>query len=215
VARRAVWGILAGALLLIALVSLTRAQKTHEVAVVFDGQSLNLYPEQTYPERLMDGRGVRYAVVALDGRSWAELAVDVESRLLSHADDANTTILVMCGGTANIGSGQSADDYYSEEVTYARAAREAGFDLIMNTTLVPSSTFTVAQERARQEANRLKLEDPDGAFDAVADLTAHPLLSKEADGGYIDGIHWTDEGAQAAAEVVAPVLDRLLERVIG
>ena len=44
----------------------------------------------------------------------------------------------------------------------------------------------------------------------MADLAADPMLAKEVDGGYIDGINRTEEGAQAAADVVAPVLDRLL-----
>ena len=116
----------------------------------------------------------------------------------------------MSGGTSNIDAGQTAEEYYEQEVAYAQAAREAGFDLILNTTLPPSSTFTASEDERRRAANRLKLDDPAGAFDAVADLAADPMLAKEVDGGYIDGTHWTEEGAQAAADVVAPVLDRLL-----
>lgn len=211
--RRVWWALLGGVLLLVVLGALALRPGRSEVAVIFDGQSLNLYPDVGYPERLMQGRGISYSVVAVDGRSWRALALDADDRVLSHADDANTTILVMNGGTSNIDSGQSAVDYYSDEVAYASAARAAGFDLVIVTTLPTSSTFEPAEERARQDANRLKLEDPEEAFDAVADLAAHPLLAKEQDGGYIDGIHWTDAGAQAAAEVVAPVLDRLLAQL--
>ena len=86
------------AVLVVTAIAIAQSGAGDEVAVVFDGQSLNRAPERGYPDLLMEGRGIRWAVVAVNGRSWLELALDQETRLYPHADDGETTILIMSGG---------------------------------------------------------------------------------------------------------------------
>lgn len=173
----------------------------------FDGQSLNLTPTNTYPIQTMSGLGIPWQNVAVTGLAWDELDDDVDERLFPLADLADVAFHVMCGGTAHVNRGDTGAEYYAAEVAYAEASRAAGFSIIINTTLVPSTTFIQAgEEEARLDANELKLANAGGTFDAVVDLCSDPVLNDATSAAYVDGTHWNFSGAQRAKNLVRPVV---------
>lgn len=184
--------------------------------VVFDGQSLNIAPLDfsilgwSYPWHLMHGRNIPWSRVAISGTSWTTLATTAATRLHPQAHTAATTILIMCGGTADVTSGDDGQTMYDEEVAYAAAARAAGFDYVISTTLVGHIGMNASQHTEREARNTLMLADPDGAFDAVADFDNSPLSDWTNTAYYFDGVHWYDPGAVLAAQIMAPVLDGIL-----
>src|SRR5690606_37558724 len=107
--------------------------------VVFDGQSHtnDPPPPTSYPPRLMSGRGIPWANVAINGTSWSMLldggtnAVEVEvapasERLHPLAGYTTATILVMSGGQQDIFDGDTGEQVYADAAAYAEAARAAG-----------------------------------------------------------------------------------------
>jgi len=185
--------------------------------VVFDGQSLNLVglnldltTHTTYPEQVMADRRVVWNNVAISGASWTVLATTAATRLHPLANRNDNTLLVMCGGTADIAAGDSGATLYADEVAYANAARTAGFDYIICTTLVGNSGNDAGEETARLNHNSLLLADASNAFDAVVDFDVPPIDDWTDLDYYFDGVHWWVTGAEAAANLMAPALDAVL-----
>jgi len=184
--------------------------------VVFDGQSLNLTgvnvdleTNNPYPDQVMSGRGVPWANVAVAGQSWTTLATTAATRTHPLAGFTTNTLLVMCGGTADILDGDSGATLYADEVAYANAARAAGYSHVVATTLVGNSATTGGQNSARLSHNSLLLADASNAFDFVVDFDVPPLDDWTDTDYYFDGVHWLETGAAAAAALMSPVIDAL------
>lgn len=181
--------------------------------VVFAGQSLNIMPGPAlcYPTQLMGDYfpAVPYANVAIGSMSWTNLSVIQAANVNIHANGGLTTILIMCGGTADVFiENDTGATLYAQEVAYANAARAAGFNHIIGTTITSTTAFSPGQNTERSNHNTLLLADASAAFDSVVDLAGDPRLDDPADATYYaDGTHWTSAGAQAAADLVFPALD--------
>ena len=145
--------------------------------------------------------------VAVGSAAWHDLALTAVDRLFPYGGVALSTALVMNGGQSDLWDGESGAQVYAEEVAYAAAARAAGFDVVVAITICPGQ-YSEAEEAARLEHNDLLLADASGGFDAVVDVAALPELADPTDLTYYDalGIHWTEAGAQIAADALAPVL---------
>ncbi len=183
------------------------------VRFVFDGQSLGNYPAAplNYPSRVMSGRGVPWVNKAVDGIGWNTLAATVGSRKLYEqaTNHSGATVLVGCGGTANINSVQTAQTIYNVESLYASDAVAAGFDYVIWTTITQASSFDAGEETKRIDHNVLVIADADNAFDAVCDFAGVAELDDRTDTTYYQGglVHWTAAGAQAAADAMSPYID--------
>ena len=193
---------------------------------VFDGQSQNFFPigPDTYPKQLMadlgtiDGYVPPSSMVAEGGASWSMLLAGTTPgvapatiRTHPRAHQALITFLVMCGGTQDVLENDTAATIYADMVAYANAARVAGFEPIVATTVPPSTTFSGPQETQRAAANVLILADASNAFDGVADVTVAPL-NNPADTTYwnVDGIHWNETGCGLVADIVRAVIEGLI-----
>ena len=181
---------------------------------MFDGQSLGLIPgaPNNYPTVTMQSFPTwAWTNVHIGAMSWTQLAATQTGRCHVHANTGLVTVLVMCGGTSDIYVEQdSGATCYADHVAYADAARAAGFDLVVATTLVKADGYGGGAETRRTDFNTLLLADASNAFDAVADFAADPSLDDPTDTTYyLDGIHWKIAGAAAAAACMVPVLQSL------
>jgi len=201
--------------------------------VVFDGQSFNVVPPwegsilgRSYPYRLLHdmdqydlGRpryGIPGTVPAISGQSWTDLAATVETRIYPLAASATRTALVMCGGTTDINTGDSGATLYADHVSYADGCRAAGFDIIIATTLLGSTSFTGGEITARTDFNTLLLADAEDAFDGIADVDAafvalYGAAYWDETPPFFDGVHMYGESCAEFARVVGPVLWPLIE----
>ena len=186
--------------------------------VVFDGQSLNLVPGAltTYCYKVMSGRGVPWRITAKSGipwignpTPWSDLSDDAATRTHPLAKAATQSVLVMCGGQSDLWADDTAATLYADGVTYANAARAAGFDWIIGTTITANSVNTAGQNTERQAHNVLLLADASNAFDDVVDLAANANL-EDYNTYTSDGVHWTG----AATTIVASLLDPYLDAVL-
>ncbi|MDZ7786513.1 MAG: hypothetical protein U5L95_05360 [Candidatus Saccharibacteria bacterium] len=193
--------------------------------VVFEGQSLNLrssmlFGVDPWPYRLMAGRGLPWATVALDNASWTDLLTGTDAaagqpsstRLhpIAQVSSAAKKILVLCGGQTDLnGEGDSGTQVFADLVANAQAARTAGFTHVIATTIPGSSTYDSGEEIARNDHNTLLLADAGGDFDGVVDLTV-TSLDTHNDTDFWDVIHLSAIGADKLADAADPVLDTVL-----
>lgn len=207
------------------------AARVPEWCVVFDGQSLNVVPPGVdgYPAKVMAGRSSAYvpaALSAVGASSWTTLAQSRALRINPHADAAPNTVLVMMGGTFDVVfEADTGAQLYADHKTYAEAAKAAGFDKVVVLTITPTTDMGVNQNNRRRAGNDLLIGNADAVFDAVVDVACDSTLSDPGapqDGTtfygsgllsdpsnttyYSDGVHFTNTGAQACADDVAPAL---------
>ena len=203
--------------------------KAPEYVVVFDGQSLNYapdnplggaddYPHQLQTAYLAEGKKIPIKQVAIGGEGWYELVDNVTTRLDPYAYSGLTTILVMCGGTADYalaGGNDSGAGVYAKSWAYADAARLAGFNKVVCCTTTPASYIVGTQETNRTTGNGLILADALAKFDYTVDLEDGGFLSDVNDPTYyIDSggnkVHWTTDGATVAMNLVKDKLDLII-----
>lgn len=181
--------------------------------IVFDGQSLNNLPDPpgNFPTLVLDALDLPGYNAAVNQLSWTGLATTAAQRLHPYAIGGRT-ILVMTGGQADLTrDGDTGRKLYEEEVDYANAARAAGFDVIVITTIPPARLlYSGTQPAERLAHNRLLLEDPSGAFDHVVDVAGDPRLADPTGPSFSDGIHPSASGAAVIAELLEPVLASII-----
>lgn len=177
-----------------------------DVAVAPDGQSLNLTPGGgiTWPELFC---AALHCPTPIDleaggGYNATRLLNKYQKLVQRHAHAARRTIYTLCGGTTDIQGGRTAAQIYADMVTLADNARGWGYRYIIATTITPSNLFSGPQETVRLAANVLILADAEDAFDAVSDFAAAPLDDHTDTTYYSDGLHFTADGAQAAADMM-------------
>lgn len=183
--------------------------------VVFDGQSLNNYPDNppnlTFPERTMAGTGVLWFNVSVDGWSWTLLAngdgdpdMAPPVRRDPYVGQSATAVLVLVGGQGDLLEGDTAAQIYAQMGAYAESGRTAGFSHVIGTTIPRNSLSNPGV--LRPATNALILADGDTYFDEVVDFDVAPIDDPNDLTYYLDGLHWAAAGAQAAADLVRPVL---------
>jgi hypothetical protein len=183
--------------------------KVAPIYFVFDGQSLNLEPDAAtcYPTVLMAGHPtIPYANRAIGASSWTRQAVTAPHRTFQLAKTAPITVLLMCGGTADLsifgGENDSGAQVYADMSAYADAARAAGFAYVIGST-VQDFDGSGANETNRLAANTAILNDANSKFDYVMDFAGDPRLDDSTDTTYyhVDAVHPNAAGAIAMADV--------------
>lgn len=182
--------------------------------IIFDGQSMSLV--NNMPGHLMPS----FPKVPWQNRSQGGLSVTllsgtVEHRINPYANAGRTTALfLVCPGYGDIKNElDSGATLYSNQVAYATAARAAGYDYIVSSTLCPSTDFTAPMETARLAANIALMNDASNAFDYVVDLANTAGLNEDPSGSayYQDTVHWSSLGASTAATAFAPTVQALVD----
>lgn len=188
--------------------------------IAFDGQSLNYAPQNPlggvndYRHQLMasfphvawqPGQNI-----ASSGASWTNLATTAYRRLFPYCNTGLTNILVMVGGTSDIGGGDTGATVYADMWDYADDARTYGINIVIACTITPNSAFTAGQETERLDANSRILADALNKFDYEVDMAAAPLNVPSDILYYGDGVHFTTLGATIAAGMVQTVLNTII-----
>jgi hypothetical protein len=190
------------------------AVRASSYRVIFDGQSLNWSPAKpnNYPTKLLSGRGLNSANVAISGFAWVQLKNLINDRMAHHLLRAPITIVIGVGGTTDYALNRTGAQVYADEVSWANSVRAAGADYIIQTTTTPSTVFSGAQDSNRINGNLLVMADASNAFDYSVDLAGDPRLSNPIDTTYYnpDGTHPNNAGAQVIADLIAPALDSIL-----
>jgi hypothetical protein len=206
-----------------------RARQVHPaVRVAVDGQSLcrpvGATPGAEWPIRVMSGRGIPLANVAVSGAGWTNLTngtgfaigQPASTRLLPIPQWSEASGLVLFGGQADLQSGASAATVMSWIVAYGDAARTAGFDYVIACTVPPAYIFTSGLETARQAFNGLLLADAGSDFDAKVDIASVPQLDDSTDTTYYsDGLHFTNEGHAIAGDTIEPAVDDMIAALLA
>lgn len=178
--------------------------------IVFDGQSLNLVPNaaQSFPTKTM-ATGITHTAwynAAITATSWTQRAVDAAERVDKRLRSVPTTgicTLFDTAGTRNIAAlNQDAATAFAEAAAYWADRRTAGFDLIVASTLAPSTSF-VGDEPAEMAAfNNLLRAAVGDEIDALADWDTIPEATDATNTTYFpDGTHLSD----ALTTLIAPV----------
>lgn len=181
--------------------------------IIFDGQSLNLIStdaETTYPIFVMEGLSLPYSVVAVGGQSWTSLAGTAPTRLHPYGGTADTLTLVMTGGSSDILDGDTGATVMADAVAYADAARAAGFDNVICTTIPPTIAFDTSESDAKDDFNTLLVADAGSDFDAVVDLRVTDLEDATDSTFYLDGVHWNAAGCEVAGGLAQTALTTVL-----
>ena len=185
--------------------------------VIFDGQSLPLVPATAtlaFPARVMSGRGVPWTVTAVGASSWTAFSCSAAAtRTHIYGPMADRSILVMAGGTTDLTDGDTGAQAFADAISYADAARTAGFDRVIALTIPPSTALlnTEPLETARTDHNTLMVADAGSDFDAIVDLSDDPDF-EDATSTYfsVDETHFSIKGARAAARLLAPHIETAL-----
>ena len=181
--------------------------------VVIDGQSLNggqgFGVEESWPYKVFEGVVPR-ADVWRPGTGWVDLAATRHERVDPMARRAEVTVLSMNGGSNDMLGGESGANTYAVQQAYCAAAKAAGFDLVVNFTLLPSTVITGDMESERQTLNGLVVVNDGGPFDGVVDLTRHADLNDPSGSLFFDGLHLLPKGYTEVADLARPVFFDLL-----
>lgn len=165
------------------------------------------------PRKVMDGLGLAWQNVALNGKSWTVLATDAATRLNPTPKPYSKSVLVLLGGQSDLAEtseNNSGAIALADMEAYADAARAAGFDTIVACTIPPAAMISSVDDEAQRVIFNQGIRDSTH-WEAVADVGVHPLLQNFNDATYyVDTIHWTAAGATVAAGVIKPVLESVL-----
>jgi len=155
------------------------ATRSTQYLVVLDGQSFNVIPTapNNFASQIMRYfPHVSFKNPSKSATSWDELYSRAPQEVWPEAARAATSILVMNGGTSDVGDGDSGSLIYSDQRAYAQAARAAGFDKIMTVTIIPYGGIAGSFETNRLAGNTQLKANADGAFDAVVDFAGDARL---------------------------------------
>lgn len=185
--------------------------------MVFDGQSLNQYPaavQYKAPGLAVAGKGVPYAVAAIDGAGWYVLTNTKTKRLHPLFNQFRNSVLMMNGGTADMSVGGTTAAVILETMrAYAQAARDAGCDVVVAYTITTYTGITGPVNAIRNALNALILAnvgDP-AYWEFAVDMAGDPGFQNPAGANFYDGLHYSAAGHAAAAAVISPVLDKALQ----
>jgi hypothetical protein len=189
--------------------------------VVFDGQSLNnassggATSPNTFPYQTMAGlsKDLPWHNVGVNGTSWTVLQSSAARRSYALAEPYSKAVLVLTGGASDIANAQennTAAEALADMEAYADAARAAGFDYIIASTVTPSAYFDAGDEAELLALNE-GIRNSDH-WEDVADMAAVPELQDNTNLIYFwgDQTHFTDVGAAAAAVPVIEALEAFL-----
>jgi hypothetical protein len=165
-----------------------------------------------------------YDQPAVGGTSMTSLLANFETRASQWIAPASfePTIYVLCGGTQDILDGDSGTQIYADAGALADAARAAGAQYVICTTVFPAVPFTGPQEAARVAANALILADASSKFDAEIDFEVEGLDDPADPRSYFfDGVHLIgshadlNHGTGRAAVVARPAIAEAILTLTG
>jgi len=189
------------------------------VVCVCDGQSHNVVPSapDSYPVRMCADLGfVSPIVPAVAGAPWLLLgtAERMARKVTPYAHAGLATFYIMEGGQGDLDSlfgAATGATTYARMVAMADTAAGAGYTYLIGCTVPPSTSLTSGEETERLAYNALIIANGDDTFDSIVDLANTPGLDDNLDTDYYsDGIHWTNLGAQLAADTIGPAVTALI-----
>lgn len=180
--------------------------------VVFEGQSLLNIPFQ-YPipwhigEALTEPTAIRCG--AISGTTMASRSATVAQRIDQHtfSYDHNVCVLMQC--QTEVQSGTAPATINAAQEAYATARLTAGFDTVVVFTVPAIDSSYLEPDSATKMANRVTLNGltvASSTYDAVVDLSDDAGFENLSSGYFIDGLHLSNAGALAAANMLLPVL---------
>lgn len=182
-------------------------------SIVCDGQSLANYPARPgryidYAVAALDDTTFRRFVVADDSEAWGTLDDDLPTRVNHILVRASFSIMILQGGQTDLAlGGATAANLLTTVNAYADAARTAGADKIIYTTLPPADVpgfYSSDQNTRRTDHNGLAIAQgtTGGHFDAVVDVAS--LLTYPTH--FADVVHLNAAGAVIFGNAVAPTI---------
>jgi hypothetical protein len=196
--------------------------RTGDAVVIFDGQSLNVWPSEghanSYPVQMLATRpNLARGIAGVAGLSWQQLDNDFTSRVTDRFLRLSpVAVYCMVGGTTQVDLGQAAATIYASELAIATLFRDACTALgvtgwVVGTTTTPSTSFSAGDNVILATLQGLQRADASNVYDGFADLAADPRLDDASDTTYyVDGTHPTTAGAAAIAELVGAAVDALI-----
>lgn len=165
------------------------------------GRSLGWHLMRSITPALFGGKGFAHRNVAISGTSLTVLRTTAEERVFNQAGRDLQTGLLMCYGTSDILGGDTGLALYNEAIEYGNAAKSAGIDWVVPTTVVGNTLNTTPQNNARLDHNELLVNHVGEPFtDGIIDLEVSPLTEWSNVFYYWDGTHGTGEWAKIVAQ---------------
>lgn len=204
-----------------------RIRAAAPVRVVFDGQSMNVSPNypNNAPNFAMKGKKVPWANVAVGGKGWGDLMVDINTRLRPQVRNQAgcVDILVMNGGQGDMlneppSGGQDGVVCYQRAIDYGAAARALGFDYIilvtwsaMGPNMLGTGRPNPVEQQTINDYNALALANS-GGFDGVVNVSVAPFDdASELTYFMFDRLHLSPAGAEIYGERLWVGIQELIE----
>ena len=188
--------------------------------ILFDGQSLNYSPLGgfTYPQQTMTGVDLPWWNIGTSGKSWTRLFTGdavvppLAVRLAPHLESGQPVVMVLNGGQSDVlpRESQSGAGAFADLITYTTAAKAAGVDYVIVTTMGPiqPGSYGWGDVNPQIADYNALVRAGHATFDAVIDLAAVPGLMDPSDvSAYDDGVHYSTGGAALAADAVRPAIE--------
>ena len=178
---------------------------TRQLIVVGDSISVGVGStvNRGWVRRLSLSSGTLLRMMSQSSVTLSTLEASYATSIAPFYDAGLDNILVVFAGTNDIAGGASQGDTYDKLVDLCNAAQTTGFKVVVVTSL-PRGGSTYSTYNGSITTNWATFAD------AVVDLPADSRLDDSSDATYfVDGIHPTNAGHAAIAELIQPKIDGL------
>jgi lysophospholipase L1-like esterase len=179
--------------------------------IVCDGDSITFNGNPTYPEQLKYQQPSQIFNVAVPGQTLATMLANAPANVDTKLPPNTPGIVVIWGGTNDIGQGTSVSDTYATLVSYCQARRAAGWKVVV-VTMLSRTGF----DQQHDQYDALIRAGWTGFADSLADVAANSTLG--ADGAstnttyFNGGIHPTQ---LAYDTIIVPIINAALPPYFG